>query len=147
MLNFSDNWLKYEQLKYIWRMCMHESSVIAGLGMKAGPVMDEGGGGEGLPSPKLVLYPPGKIRLEWPGVRRVGAGLVNLGNTCFLNSTLQCLTYCPPLANYLLSGEHASCCKLIYISNSWLAILTKVAKKIHIKVIYLIFNFLVYLYR
>uniref|UniRef100_A0A8C4WXU2 Peptidase C19 ubiquitin carboxyl-terminal hydrolase domain-containing protein n=1 Tax=Eptatretus burgeri TaxID=7764 RepID=A0A8C4WXU2_EPTBU len=29
-----------------------------------------------------------------------------MGNTCFLNSTLQCLTYTCPMVNYLLSGRH-----------------------------------------
>uniref|UniRef100_A0A8C5M367 USP domain-containing protein n=1 Tax=Leptobrachium leishanense TaxID=445787 RepID=A0A8C5M367_9ANUR len=41
---------------------------------------------------------------------RVGAGLQNLGNTCYLNSTLQCLTYTPPLANYLQSKQHSHNC-------------------------------------
>lgn len=44
--------------------------------------------------------------MKWQKVHRIGAGLHNLGNTCFLNSTVQCLTYTPPLANYLLSKEH-----------------------------------------
>jgi ubiquitin carboxyl-terminal hydrolase 36/42 len=32
--------------------------------------------------------------------------LYTLGNTCFLNSVMQCLTYTPPLAAFFLAGEH-----------------------------------------
>ena len=67
--------------------------------------------GGSSPTPKTVLYPPDKVRLDWPAVRRIGAGLTNLGNTCFLNSTLQCLTYTPPLVNYLTSSDHAHSCE------------------------------------
>ena len=35
----------------------------------------------------------------------MGAGYANLGNTCFMNSVMQCLTHCPPLAEYVLSRE------------------------------------------
>lgn len=33
-------------------------------------------------------------------------GLANLGNTCYINSALQCISYFPLLRSYLLSGEY-----------------------------------------
>lgn len=65
---------------------------------------------DGIPHPQKVLFPVEKLSMKWDRVSRVGAGLQNLGNTCFLNSTVQCLTYTPPLANYLLSKEHSRNC-------------------------------------
>lgn len=65
---------------------------------------------DGIPAPQKLLFPGNKLTLKWERVYRVGAGLHNLGNTCFLNSTVQCLTYTPPLANYLLSKEHSRAC-------------------------------------
>lgn len=77
---------------------------------KPGTERMSGSGGDGVPAPQKVLFPVERLSLRWERVFRVGAGLHNLGNTCFLNSTIQCLTYTPPLANYLLSKEHARSC-------------------------------------
>ncbi|KAK5914019.1 hypothetical protein CgunFtcFv8_008487 [Champsocephalus gunnari] len=75
-------------------------------------VSENSGGGQsdGISAPQKMLFPGSKLTLKWERVYRVGAGLHNLGNTCFLNSTVQCLTYTPPLANYLLSKEHSRAC-------------------------------------
>ena len=37
--------------------------------------------------------------------RRYAAGLANLGNTCYMNTTLECLAYTEPLKRYFLSGD------------------------------------------
>lgn len=87
-------------------------------GQKAEPVLIKrqasenvlGNQSDGIPAPQKLLFPGNKLTLKWERVYRVGAGLHNLGNTCFLNSTVQCLTYTPPLANYLLSKEHTRAC-------------------------------------
>uniref|UniRef100_A0A8U8CKT1 USP domain-containing protein n=1 Tax=Geospiza parvula TaxID=87175 RepID=A0A8U8CKT1_GEOPR len=65
---------------------------------------------EGMALPQRILFPPEEICMDWQQRQRPGAGLCNLGSTCYINVILQCLTYTPPLANYLLSRDHSQLC-------------------------------------
>ena len=70
---------------------------------------------DGVPQPKRTLYDPELLEMKWKTPRSVGSGLSNMGNTCFLNSVLQCLTYTSPLFNYLTSNNHSQTCKWMHL--------------------------------
>lgn len=81
-----------------------------GNGNGAGKVF-ESDGNAGLPKPSVVLYDR-KLDFSVCSNRTIGCGFVNLGNTCFLSSTLQCLCHLPPWFNYIISDHHLSTCKM-----------------------------------
>lgn len=44
-------------------------------------------------------------KLETPLGRRGNTGLLNIGNSCYLNSSIQCLIHCHPLVSFFLSDR------------------------------------------
>ncbi|XP_008796260.2 ubiquitin carboxyl-terminal hydrolase 21-like [Phoenix dactylifera] len=69
------------------------------------------------PPPPQTESDPGNMERSWLSPppsnyqpRLVGAALWNLGNTCFLNAVLQCLTHTVPLIQKLRSVDHSSTC-------------------------------------
>lgn len=42
----------------------------------------------------------------------LGSGLVNMGNTCFINATIQCLLHSNPFYQDLKSKKHSISCNI-----------------------------------
>lgn len=68
-----------------------------------------------FPTPRQILYQREKVRIGWKSSERKwvpGAGMINVGNTCYLNSTLQALFHVPAFANWLYSDKvHRETCE------------------------------------
>jgi hypothetical protein len=72
-------------------------------GRKAGPC---------LPQPLHVLFPRERVLSGWRNKLPVGAGFLNLGNSCYMNATLQALFHTPAFVNWLLNDEdHGKRCR------------------------------------
>ena len=42
-----------------------------------------------LPAPKVTLFRSEDVEIGWKGNVPVGTGLINMGNSCYINATLQ----------------------------------------------------------
>ncbi|EEB05739.2 ubiquitin carboxy terminal hydrolase Ubp16 [Schizosaccharomyces japonicus yFS275] len=67
---------------------------------------------QGFPGPARVLFPKENISIDWQNILPNAPGLVNLGNTCFMNSVLQLMMHTAPLVEYLLTGQHTAACRM-----------------------------------
>jgi len=56
-----------------------------------------------LPKPKYTIFPRDKVQTGWNQKYPTGCGFDNLGNSCYMNSTLQAVFHIPSFVNWLLN--------------------------------------------
>ena len=61
---------------------------------------------------KVHLFNPSIINqlMNVNNIKHIGGGLKNLGNSCFMNATLQCLAYTQVFQNYIYQQIHTKMC-------------------------------------
>lgn len=85
-----------------------------------------------LKSVSDYLFPPKRIQQMMtfqPPNLQVGCGLYNAGNSCYLNSVLQCLCFTLPFLNYLQTKDHSSKCNLVYFFFHLIQFISDAGKK------------------
>jgi len=63
-----------------------------------------------VPDPRVTLFRREQVELGYRCQAGPGSGMFNMGNTCYLNSTLQALFHTPAFVNYLRFGGHENTC-------------------------------------
>lgn len=81
-------------------------------GTRSTPTPSSGGMAASAYSPRSLLDSPRSSRRERDSSQSSSSkkqgGLRNIGNSCYLNSVIQCVLHCDPLKEYLLRGRHKS---------------------------------------